>query len=238
LANSIITQNGTASITVTGRFGLNTANIANRLFIISGILSGSSHGGFEVSPTFGSGSTGSGTSLLSMITVNNAISLSETIKFSAQPTTFNGTGTTVNDIGFDAVMPFNALITGYQAAYRSQLGAGATRWGLYFVGTAQNYLNGNLLIKTLTNAENRDLVVVGQAILGGASTNNVRINTTGASLLELTSTTQGLLLPRMTTTQINAIVSPPDGLIAYNTTIAHGVIRQGGTWVRFNNSPM
>lgn len=36
--------------------------------------------------------------------------------------------------------------------------------------------------------------------------------------LDIRSTTQGALLPRMTTTQRDAITSPPTGLIIYNTT--------------------
>ena len=39
-----------------------------------------------------------------------------------------------------------------------------------------------------------------------------------SSILDLTSTTMGLLLPRMTTAQRNAIVSPVDGLMIYNST--------------------
>lgn len=37
------------------------------------------------------------------------------------------------------------------------------------------------------------------------------------ALLELTSTTKGILIPRLTTTQQNAISSPPAGLIIFNT---------------------
>jgi hypothetical protein len=36
--------------------------------------------------------------------------------------------------------------------------------------------------------------------------------------LEITSTTRGLLFPRMTTTQRNAILTPKAGLVIYNTT--------------------
>jgi len=39
-----------------------------------------------------------------------------------------------------------------------------------------------------------------------------------SSILDLTSTTQGALLPRMTTTERNAISSPANGLLIYNTT--------------------
>ena len=35
------------------------------------------------------------------------------------------------------------------------------------------------------------------------------------------STTKGFLPPRMTTTQINAIASPAEGLVVYNTTLSH-----------------
>jgi hypothetical protein len=38
------------------------------------------------------------------------------------------------------------------------------------------------------------------------------------SILEIVSTTKGILIPRMTLVQRNAIVAPPQGLIVYNTT--------------------
>lgn len=39
-----------------------------------------------------------------------------------------------------------------------------------------------------------------------------------ASMLEIESTTKGLLIPRMTTAQRNAIVTPPNGMQIFNTT--------------------
>jgi len=56
--------------------------------------------------------------------------------------------------------------------------------------------------------------------------------------LEMVSTTQGFLPPRMTDAQIRAIASPANGLIAYNTTTDHLCVYQGGAWVRINHSPM
>ncbi|MCU7614224.1 hypothetical protein N0B16_07230 [Chryseobacterium sp. GMJ5] len=50
----------------------------------------------------------------------------------------------------------------------------------------------------------------------------VGINTTTpdpSSALDINSTTKGLLAPRMTTAQRNAIVSPADGLLVYDTTL-------------------
>lgn len=55
-----------------------------------------------------------------------------------------------------------------------------------------------------------------QTILGRLEIDD---STTGSpSILELQSTTRGFLLPRMTTTQRNAITSPVAGLVIYNTT--------------------
>lgn len=58
------------------------------------------------------------------------------------------------------------------------------------------------------------------------------------SILELVSTTQGFLPPRMTTTQINAISTPANGLMVYNTTIDHICVYQAGAWVKLSHSPM
>lgn len=49
--------------------------------------------------------------------------------------------------------------------------------------------------------------------------------------LEVTSTTQGVLFPRMTATQRDAIASPPDGLVVYNTTSAKLQVRAASAWV-------
>jgi hypothetical protein len=58
------------------------------------------------------------------------------------------------------------------------------------------------------------------------STQNVKaqvgIGTTSpaaSSMLDISSTTSGLLTPRMTTTQRTAISSPADGLIVYDTVL-------------------
>ncbi len=62
---------------------------------------------------------------------------------------------------------------------------------------------------------------------------NVGIGTTGpnaAALLDLTSTTQGFLLPRMTAVQRNAITTPPAGLQIYNTDSSSVEFYNGTVW--------
>jgi hypothetical protein len=59
-----------------------------------------------------------------------------------------------------------------------------------------------------------------------------------SSILTLNSTTRGFLPPRMTTTQINAIATPAEGLVVFNTTISHLCVYQAGAWVRMSHSPM
>ena len=73
------------------------------------------------------------------------------------------------------------------------------------------------------------------------STNNVGIGTTTpvtTAKLEIVSTTQGFLPPRMTTTQINAIASPAEGLVVYNTTLHELCLYDGTGWRKFSHSNM
>ena len=69
---------------------------------------------------------------------------------------------------------------------------------------------------------------------------NFAIGTTtpnASAILDVSSTTKGLLLPRMTTVQRNAIVSPADGLIIYNTTTNTINTRQAGAWRQQTTTP-
>lgn len=52
-----------------------------------------------------------------------------------------------------------------------------------------------------------------------------------AAVVQFDSTTQGFLPPRMTTTQRNAIASPPAGLSIFNTTTAAFETWDGSAWV-------
>lgn len=61
------------------------------------------------------------------------------------------------------------------------------------------------------------------------------INTTGSaaaasSMLDVNSTTKGVLIPRLTTAQMNAISSPATGLMIYNTTLNLFHFYDGSAW--------
>jgi hypothetical protein len=79
------------------------------------------------------------------------------------------------------------------ADWRSIEWSNNTGRGLWGVGTANNAMAGALNVGSASNAN-------------------------ASAILELTSTTRGLLLPRMTSAQRDAIASPVAGLILYNTT--------------------
>jgi hypothetical protein len=51
-----------------------------------------------------------------------------------------------------------------------------------------------------------------------------------SAILELESTSKGLLLPRLTTVQMDAIATPAEGLTIYNTTDGCIYIRKSGSW--------
>ncbi|UAY51964.1 tail fiber domain-containing protein [Ferruginibacter albus] len=61
---------------------------------------------------------------------------------------------------------------------------------------------------------------------------NIALNATGSlpdtsAMLDVSSSNKGFLMPRMTTTQVNAIPLPATGLIVYNTTISAFQVNSG-----------
>jgi hypothetical protein len=89
--------------------------------------------------------------------------------------------------------------------FRGNIAAGTGRWNFYAAGTADNYFAGKV---------------------------GIGVTTPDASAaLDVTSTTAGVLFPRMTGTQRDAIASPANGLVLYNTTTDKLQVRAGGAWV-------
>jgi hypothetical protein len=66
--------------------------------------------------------------------------------------------------------------------------------------------------------------------IANVANNAFVIGNTASQILTLTSTTQALLLPRMTTAQMNAIAAPVNGMIIYNTTVGAVYGYEAGAW--------
>lgn len=82
------------------------------------------------------------------------------------------------------------------------------------------------------------LIGVALLISTNSSAQNVAINATGAApnasaMLDITSTTMGVLIPRMTTAQRGAIAAPATGLQVYDTTTGSFWYFNGTIWVQF-----
>jgi len=97
---------------------------------------------------------------------------------------------------------------------------------------------GNVIIQnsgTFTDDGVNRLQVTGSAKFTG----KVEIGTTvsnASAALEVASTTQGFLSPRMTTAQRDAIVSPAQGLEIFNTTITSKQVYNGTEWEILNGA--
>lgn len=68
-------------------------------------------------------------------------------------------------------------------------------------------------------------------IIGPVALGTVGADPDGSALLDLVSTTRGLGLPAMTGTQRDAISSPREGLVLFNTSTSKAQVRAGGAWV-------
>lgn len=125
-------------------------------------------------------------------------------------------------------------------------GASANLMDLQVGGATIFKVDKNAIITT--GASNLGFIHNGTVTFTTAGSQHIRSNSSGTNIgtgglvasarLSVESTTQGFLPPRMTTTQVNAIATPAEGLVVFNTTISHLCVYQGGAWVRMSHSPM
>ena len=88
----------------------------------------------------------------------------------------------------------------------------------------------------ITAIQDNTIVLKGisaQIIMAGDITSTL---TSGNFIIN--STTNGFLMPRMTTAEINAIASPANGLQAYNTTLACPCFYDGVAWRKVSHTTM
>ena len=58
------------------------------------------------------------------------------------------------------------------------------------------------------------------------------------AILDITATNKGVLFPRLTTTQVNTIQSPENGLMVYNTTLNTICFYNGTSWQKVSTTNM
>ena len=78
--------------------------------------------------------------------------------------------------------------------------------------------------------QNSIAILTDTGTLTGLTQMNIGGSLDSSAIFSLDSTTQGLLPPRMTTTQRDAIVSPATGLTIYNITALQGQVFDGTNW--------
>ena len=104
-------------------------------------------------------------------------------------------------------------------------------------GTAGDIVSGSASGDTGINANGASLRILfgingtQKAILDSSGSLGIGTSSPAASaILDAQSTTKGVRMPNMTTTQKNAIASPAAGLIVFDTTLAKLCVYSGAAW--------
>ena len=119
------------------------------------------------------------------------------------------------------------MSTGVNALLRISTAGTGNSGGLDLaVGTTVDIkgLGNNDMVFFTNNSEKMRITTTGNVGIGTASPD-------ASAKLDISSTTQGFLQPRMTTAQRDAISSPADGLGIYNATVNKFQGRANGAWV-------
>ncbi|MDP1814431.1 MAG: hypothetical protein Q8K92_08280 [Leadbetterella sp.] len=202
---------GTANNHMVGNLGIGTVNVTGYNLRITKNITGAatSFGVALLGSNVGADATTQGLGFYTGIGVVAAATISNVNHYVAGQGSFNSS-TVTNQVGFLA----DASILGATANYgfRGQIPSGTSRWNLFMDGTASNHLGGSTGI-------------------GTASIDP-------SALLHVSSTTQGVLITRGTSTQINAIASPANGLMVYNTTLNKLCVYENGAWKQVTTTAM
>jgi hypothetical protein len=113
--------------------------------------------------------------------------------------------------------------------YVSHQGASAINYGSFISVSGAGNSNTGLYINVTNGVTSNYALLTGSGQVGfGTSTPNA------SALVDITSTTQGFLPPRMSTTQKNAISTPSIGLQVYDSTSNELNYYNGSAWVGLN----
>jgi hypothetical protein len=145
-----------------------------------------------------------------------------------------GTGTTPNAVKtYTSYMHGSTIgtnvgeLTGWGVRYGT-IGSTPVWYGARFLKNGVNAASDF----TIWTSPDGDVTTLAERVTVTAS-GNVGIGTTSPSasaILDVQSTTKGVRMPNMTTTQKNAISSPVAGLMVFDTTLAKLCVYSGSAW--------
>jgi len=196
---------GTADNYLAGRLGVGTLPLAYSAVSVSNAVptAATISQVFDMEGTFPSGSTTGGRAFSSQPSTQAAsFTMGFLQHFYANQNTIGAGSTVTNQYGYYV----ESTLTGAtnNLGFYGGIASGTGRYNLYMAGTADNYLAGSLGI-------------------GTASPN-------ASAILDVQSTTKGVRMPNMTTTQKNAISSPAAGLMVFDTTLSKLCVYSGAAW--------
>jgi len=252
-ANSVLLGNGTGGIAT-----VSPGNVGNVLTSIGGVwvsnvaLSGAAAGantqvqynnsgalGASANLTFNGttltantlnltnalGTTYGGTGLTSFTSGGVVYASSSSVLATGSALTFNGT----NSLTINASAAL--LNLGITTNYGVVTAAGTNPAAIYFNGGTRTGFEGHLQYFAANHTFFNE--TGGSEIMRLLTTGNVGIGTSSPSasaILDAQSTTKGVRMPNMTTTQKNAISSPAAGLMVFDTTLAKLCVYTGAAW--------
>lgn len=136
----------------------------------------------------------------------------------ASPIYTGNAGTITKSYGFyydGGQATVGTITTAYGAYFTTPVG-GTTKLALYSDSLSLGYAT--------TAPPTNGAIITGSVAIGTSSSNS-------KAILTLSSTTLGFLPPSMTTTQKNAITSPPAGLIVYDNVLLDVQFYNGTSWI-------
>ena len=183
-------------------------------------------------------STVTGSSLTSVGTLAN---LTVTNPIVGSITGNAATATTATTAGTATTTTGNAGSATKLATARNINGVAFDGSGDITVTADAGTLTGTTLKSTITGSSLTSVGTIA-SLTTGAITNSGKVivgassAASASAVLEASSTTQGFLPPRMTSTQRNAISSPVAGLTIWNTTYVQLEVYNGSLWVNMNGT--
>lgn len=135
-------------------------------------------------------------------TVASAFTLTAISHYYATQATIGAGSTVTNQYGFITQSSITGATNNF--GFYSNIASGTNRYNFYANGTATNYFAGSVGVGTAAPD--------------------------ASALLDVQSTTKGVRMPNMTTTQKNAIASPAAGLMVFDTTLAKLCVYTGAAW--------